>query len=344
MRITALGLAVCAALAASAPAALAQQMALVELPRVGDRSVRFLDLVSLRRTGPDVEVRMLSASATREDEAAPVKGALMTYRISCEWNAYLSSETTDIGADGAPGATRAYSPGMSFIAPKGPQADIAAIACDPAFKPPPSGAHATLKDAMAEAARTTRRMPALKPRDPDAPIPTIAVGPPPEQKRLQNFGGQGPSAYDLVHLQKETGHALFLDWGNFRREKDMIDALVFEVLAHDPAQAAKPRSVMKHSSVEIDCRQRVMRVVAAQTFGAALTPEYTPSTAPWLWRPVAGLPSRTALLDAACKGRKPKETLAATMADARDFVMRIAIEAPLTPPKAVEVVVPFSAH
>ncbi len=211
MRITAMELAICTALAASAPAALAQQMALVELPRVGDRSVRFVDIASLKRSGMDVVVRMLSTSATREDEADPVKGTLMTYRISCDWNAYLSSQSTDIGPDGKPGATRTNSPGMSFIAPRGPQADIAAVACDPAFKAPP-GALASLKDAMAYAAGATRRLPALKPRDPDAPIPTVSVGPPPEQKRLQNFGGQGPSAYSLVHSEKETGNALFLDW------------------------------------------------------------------------------------------------------------------------------------
>jgi hypothetical protein len=301
------------------PVAAAQQVALVELPRVGDWSVRFVDLASLKRTGADVEVRMLSASATREDEAAPVEGVMMTYRISCEWNANLSSASTDIGADGEPGATRSYSPGMSFIVAKSPQADLAAVACDPAFKAPP-GALASLKDAMAEAARTTRRRPALTPREPGAPIPTVRVGPGPEQERLQNFGGQGPSAYDLVHVETETGHALFLDRGNFRREKDMIDALVFEVLAHDRAQATPAWSVMKHSSVEIDCKQRVMRVVGAQTFRSDLTPEYDRSTAPWLWRPAAGSPLRTALLDAACKGRKPKEALA-TMAEAQAFAL-----------------------
>jgi hypothetical protein len=322
--------------------AMAQQRVLVELPRVGERSVRFVDLASLKRSALDVEVRMLSASATREDETDPVKGTLMTYRISCDWNASLSSASTDIGFDGEPGATRTYSTGMSFIESKGPQADLAAAACDPAFKAPP-GALPSVKDAMAQATRTTKRLPALKPRDPNAPIPTISAGPPSEQKRLQNFGGQGPSAYDLVHTEKETGNALFLDWGNYRRKGDMIDALIFEVLFHDRQQSPPQRSVMKHSSVEIDCKQRVMRVVAAQTFGASMTPEYEQSTAPWVWRPVAGSARRTDLLAAACKGSKPSPTLATTMADAQGFVMPI-ILAPLSPPEAVEVDMPHRVH
>ena len=75
MRITALGLATCTVLAAAAPAALAQQMALAELPRVGQRSLRFLDVGSLKRNGMEVrrltfdaDVQRLIRAAARELE------------------------------------------------------------------------------------------------------------------------------------------------------------------------------------------------------------------------------------------------------------------------------------
>jgi hypothetical protein len=299
---------------ASTPAA-AQQVALVEMPRVGERSVRFLDVGGLKRTGIDVEVRMLSATARPEGEAAPVVGSLLTYRISCEWQADVATEARDIDINGEVTETRAFQRVMSFFAPKGPEADISAMVCDPNVGER-TGALTSLKDAMAEAARTTKRPPARQPRDPSAPIPAIAAPPPPKQELLQNFGGQGPSAYGLVHAENGTGNALFLDWANFRREDDVVQALTFEVLGDDPAKESLG-GLMKHSSVEIDCKAKTIRTVGYQTFGRGLKPERG-GTADRAWRPVTSGPLRTDLLNAACKGRKPSKTLA-TMAEAAAF-------------------------
>jgi hypothetical protein len=317
MRITASALAIylatCAALAAPASArqgASARQMALVELPGASDRSIGFVDLGGVRRgNGWDVEVQALSVTATYEDEAKPADGSLRTYRILCEWNAYVVTGRAKVDSDGVAAPAAVPEPGAKFITSRTSEADIAAIACDPQAKAP-AGALASLKDAMARGASLKR----WAVRDPNAPVPTVLVGPPPKQAKLQNFGGQGPSAYALTHVSKETGAALFLDWGNFRRTGDVVEALIFEVLAHDPPGEFAQRSVMRHASVEIDCKAKVMRMVAAQTFGADLKPEYSTAT-PWTWRPVAGSQRRTDLMNAACKGRKPKQTLA-TMADA----------------------------
>ena len=298
-----------------APVAAAQQTALVELPRVGDWSLSFVDVGGIRQSGTDVEVSLLAATATPEGQEAPVKGTLLSYRISCEWEAIAPLESRDIGMNGETTATRPLDAVKRFLDPQGQYRELANLACDPARKT--DGALALLKDAMAEAARTTKRRPAPQPRDPDAPIPTVRAPQPVKQETLQNFGGQKPSAYALVRADKASGNALFLDWGNYRREKNEVEALTLWVLADDPKIEGRG-GLIRHASVEIDCKEKTMRVVGAQTFGRGLKPEYEESTAPWTWRPVAGSPLRTELLNAACKGRKPKKTLA-TMADAVSF-------------------------
>jgi hypothetical protein len=294
-----------------APAA-AQQTALVELPRLGDRSLSFVDVGGIRSSGSDVAISLLDATATPEGQDVPVKGTLLSYHISCEWDAIAPVESRDIDINGDITATRQLEGGMRFLEPTGQYRDMARLACDLDRKT--DGALSSLRDAMAQAARSTRRRPAPQPRDPNAPIPTVAAPPPIKQVTLQNFGGQKPSAYALVRADKASGNALFLDWGNYRREKNMVEALTFWVLGDDPTIEFR-RGLMKHASVEIDCGAKTMRVMGAQTFGRGLTPEFERTTSPWLWVSVAGSPLRTELLNVACKGRKPNKTLA-TMADA----------------------------
>jgi hypothetical protein len=298
------------ALALATPA-FAQQTALVEMSRYGEVVVRFVDVSGLDRRGGDVEASMLVVTARPECEAAPVSAVLRTYRISCDWNVYVESESKDIGMDGQATATPAFQRIMGFFGQRGLEASLAAIVCDPAFKAP-QGAHASIRDAVAEAARTTKRPPAPQPTD--APIPTAPAPPPAPQRKLPNFEVQQPSAYALVLSDKSNGNALFLDWGNFRRKRDQIQALTFWVLADDP-QAKEVSELMRHVSVEIDCRAKTMREVADQTFGRGLKPHYGGSTASAAFAPVAGSPLRTELLNAACKGRPPKKALA-TMSEA----------------------------
>jgi hypothetical protein len=66
---------------ACAPAA--AQTALVEMPRVGERSLAFIDVGGIRQSGTDVEVQLLSATATPEGQEAPVDGTLLSYRVAC---------------------------------------------------------------------------------------------------------------------------------------------------------------------------------------------------------------------------------------------------------------------
>lgn len=288
----------------------AQQAAYLELPRTNEVSVGFIDIGGIKRSGRDVEVQYLYVTARPEGEATPVEGSLRTYLISCDWQAYAMSASAEIDLNGNIISTRTFDSTRGFYSSRSFAAVLAAIACVPNQVAKVSAE--SLKDAMSIGARSTKRPPPRKPRDPNEPIPTAVPAPKPKVELLQNFPRPNPSEYGVVRVEKGTGNALFIDWANLKRTKQHVMVMTLEVLAAGSAKDAY-QSTIKVSSIEIRCKARTIWLRGFQPFAGNFSPQREePGERE---KTVTGSTHNEELLRAACKSRKPRKTFA-SMAEA----------------------------
>jgi hypothetical protein len=236
--------------------------------------------------------------------------------VSCDWNSTGVIEWGQVGADGEVPTPKKRGAVMSFVAPGSWSDRLLQLVCDPQG-PAQAPQLASVKDALAEAARVTKR--------PERAIPTIHPPPPKEVTGpvvIVNHPNPKKKQYGAVRIEPATGNALYLDWANIRKQDGKLQAIALELLGDHPTEYQY--SLMKVNSVELDCMARTVQVLGYTSWGGNFTGrrQVNMATPP---RAAAGWPLGGELLDKACKGRKPKKTFSAEL-DVAKFVEQSRIE------------------
>jgi hypothetical protein len=310
--MSAMRVAICAgfgALAFAGQAASAQQTGFVAAPRADEYYIALLvDVGGLKRSGMDVEVRTLEARPEPLDKKQPLSAEMWTYRMSCDWNSSGVIEWGQVDADGEVPTPKKGGVVMSFVAPGSWNDRILQLVCNPeASAQAPQ--LASVKDALAEVARVIKR--------PEHALPEVRPAPPKEITGpvvIVNHPNPKKKQYGAVRIEPATGNALYLDWANIRKKDGKLQAIALELLGHRPTET--PYSLMKVNSAELDCKARTVQVLGYTSWGGNFTNRRQVDKAGPV-RAAAGWPLGSELLDAACKGRKPRKTFTAELDVAR---------------------------
>ena len=262
----------------------------------------YWDASSIKRSGDNFEIDVLSPYLTGAGAGASVRGEITRYKLSCVWTAsvggMLGSRSVD--AKGKVLDTSGAEPfaQSSFYGPHGWHAVVTPIVCGSSFAPPKG---LTLVQAMADAKSLLAAKPAPS-RDPGRAADA------PAEKAAARFG--------LVREDKATGNMSFLDWSRLVRAGDKITVQVLDVLGDNTPPPPEPQwnySVIALRTLALDCKARTLGQTAYVTFTKYLDPGF-PDPTVWPVRTAKDWPLGGQILDAACSGKEPARIFASRAA------------------------------
>lgn len=284
---------VCLLMAASTPAL--AQASYQRLPDIAGGGVAYWNAAGLKRAGAEVEIDVLEVFKGPPGQA--LTGTITRHRLLCSWNAVggvlghsmIDASGKTLSRSGAEPFAQ-----ISFFGPHGWQARVAPSACDPSAAAPRKGL--TSAQAMADAQKL------LAGRTVKDPAPKRAPAPPPPTAAAR-FG--------LVTHDSATGSMSFIDWSRLKRTGDRIRLQTLDVLGDDTPPPPEPQwayPVIALRTLELDCSERSLLATGFVSFTKNLEPGF-PDGERWPARSAANWPLGAQILDVACAGAEPDETL-----------------------------------
>lgn len=289
------------AAALTAPSALAQT-AFVPVETLSDE-VTFVDVGEIKRNGEELELRLLEFQTRNAADPIAYTATLSTVRYSCDWNTSVLLDYVIYKPDGSiiPSDTLRRGGTPFFFGAGAWHAAAGPVICD-AAAPPPSKSFTSMKAAIAEGVRITKRRPAPKP---GATMTYDYV--PPGPSTLPNFAELSTSHFGLVTRDPVSGNSQYLDWGNLVRKGAIVHAITVDALGvTQPGPKLLGR--LKLSSVEIDCEAGAVTVLAYVDFDDFLQQGYLQNKV-WPTRTARNWALGGLLTETACDGKEPEQTL-----------------------------------